>query len=102
MCYSAAELLLLHPGGGKLAGSEEEEGTLQDQLERQGGLHAPDKVCHCQRKFLKWGRGVSVPGAKWSELMFSYFDICLQECAQQRIQGKENSETPMFEFVFIP
>ena len=51
--HGAAELLLLHSAGGKLEGSEEEDGTLPNIMEREKGLHASDKVCAGQRKHLK-------------------------------------------------
>lgn len=51
--HAAAELLLLHPAGGELEGSEEEDGTLPNIMEREERLHATDKVCAGQRELLK-------------------------------------------------
>lgn len=42
--HSAAELLLLHSAGRELEGSEEEDGTLSNIVEREERLHASDKV----------------------------------------------------------
>lgn len=51
--HRAAELLLLHPAGRELEGSEEEDGALSDVMEGEKRLHAPDKVRAGQRAFLK-------------------------------------------------
>lgn len=51
--YGVAELLLFHPAACELEGSEEEDGTLPNIVERKRGLHASDKVCVSQRKHLK-------------------------------------------------
>lgn len=51
--HSPAELLLLHPASSELEGTEEEDGTLPDIVEREKRLHASDKVCAGQRKHLK-------------------------------------------------
>lgn len=40
--HSAAELLLLYSAGGELEGSEEEDGTIQNIVEREKRLHASD------------------------------------------------------------
>lgn len=43
---SAGGMLLQRGGGRKLEGSEEEEGPLQNSLEREKGLNAPRQVRH--------------------------------------------------------
>lgn len=53
--HSVVELLLLHPAGCELEGSEEEDGTLPYFMERKKRLHASDKVCPGQRELLKVG-----------------------------------------------
>lgn len=53
--HSTAELLLLCSVGGELEGSEEEDGTLSDVMEREEKLHASAKVCSGQRELLKEG-----------------------------------------------
>lgn len=52
LCHGSAELLLLHPAGRELEGSEEEDGTLPNIVEREKRLHASDKVCAGQREHL--------------------------------------------------
>ena len=68
--HSPAELLLLHPASSELEGTEEEDGTLPDIVEREKRLHASDKVCAGQRKHLKHLK---------SELELT-FVFCLQQC----------------------
>lgn len=51
--HGAAELLLFHPVCCELEGPEEEDGPLPDIVEKEKGLHAPDKVCAGQRKHLR-------------------------------------------------
>lgn len=72
LCHGPAELLLLHPAGRELEGSEEEDGTLPNIVEREKRLHASDKVCAGQREHLK------VRCLK-SELELT-FVFCLQQC----------------------
>lgn len=56
--HDATELLLFHSASGELEGSEEEDGPLQNIVERDNRLHASDKVCAGEGKHLKVGSGV--------------------------------------------
>lgn len=51
--HGPAELLLLGPAGGHMEGSEEEDGSLPDVVEREERLHAADQVCAGQRELLR-------------------------------------------------